>query len=221
MSYCSDTWHTCTPVGGKHRLWLHDVSVSLTYTCFLLPLLFCMCAKSVQSCLILCDPVDCNLPRLLCLWHSPGNNTGVGCHALLQAIFPAQGLNLHLSCLLHWQAGSSSLAPVMHNALPWRALPLCLKRLAHPLHEVGHSRSYLQGNGLTSSTPPLLWSIKESGIQTLTKWLFWGISLPSSLSVIFRNKIILLVSTVCLCVSNLLACHAVSKANLDLVTHLL
>ena len=31
-------------------------------------------------------------------------NTGVGCRALLQGIFPTQGLNLHLLCLLHWQA---------------------------------------------------------------------------------------------------------------------
>ena len=177
--YCSDTSHTCTPVGGKRWLWLHNISVSLTYTCFLLLLLLCMCAKSVQSCLILCNSVDCNLPRSPCLWHSPGKNTGMGCHALLQDISPAQGLNLHLSCLLHWQAGFLSLAPVIHNALPWRALPLCLKRLAHPFHEVGHSRSYLQDNGLTSSTPLLFWSIKESGIQTLTKWLLWDISLPS------------------------------------------
>ena len=27
-------------------------------------------------------------PRLLCPWDSPGKNTRVGCHALLQAIFP-------------------------------------------------------------------------------------------------------------------------------------
>ena len=43
--------------------------------------------------------------RLLCPWDSPGKNTGVHCHALLQGIFPTQGLNLHLLCLLHWQAG--------------------------------------------------------------------------------------------------------------------
>ena len=30
---------------------------------------------------------------LLCPWNSPGKNTGVGCHSLLQTIFPAQGLN--------------------------------------------------------------------------------------------------------------------------------
>ena len=32
-------------------------------------------------------------PRLLCPWDSPGKNTGVGCHSLLQEIFPTQGLN--------------------------------------------------------------------------------------------------------------------------------
>ena len=31
--------------------------------------------------------------RLLCPWDSPGNNTGVGCHALLQGIFPTQRSN--------------------------------------------------------------------------------------------------------------------------------
>ena len=36
----------------------------------------------------------------------PGKNTGVGCHFLLQGIFPTQGLNLHL---LHWQLDSLSL----------------------------------------------------------------------------------------------------------------
>ena len=32
--------------------------------------------------------------RLLCLWNSPGNNTGVGCLFFLQGIFLTQGLNL-------------------------------------------------------------------------------------------------------------------------------
>ena len=34
--------------------------------------------------------------RLLCPWDSPGKNTGVGCHAHLQGIFPTQGWNLGL-----------------------------------------------------------------------------------------------------------------------------
>ena len=35
-----------------------------------------------------------------------GKNTGVGCHALLQGIFPSQRLNPHLLYLLHWYVGS-------------------------------------------------------------------------------------------------------------------
>ena len=34
--------------------------------------------------------------RLLCLWDSPGKNTGAGCLALLQGIFLTQGLKLGL-----------------------------------------------------------------------------------------------------------------------------
>ena len=37
---------------------------------------------------------------------SLGKNTEVGCHALLQGIFPAQRSNSSVSCLLHWQASS-------------------------------------------------------------------------------------------------------------------
>ena len=48
--------------------------------------------------------------RLLCPWDSPGKNTGVGCHALLQGIFQTQGSNPCLLHLLHWQEGSLPLA---------------------------------------------------------------------------------------------------------------
>ena len=44
-----------------------------------------------QSCLTLCNPMQPS--RLLCPWDFPGKNTGVGCHFLLQGIFPAQGSN--------------------------------------------------------------------------------------------------------------------------------
>ena len=35
----------------------------------------------------------------------------MGCHFLLQGIFPTQGLNPCLLCLLHWQAGSLPAEP--------------------------------------------------------------------------------------------------------------
>ena len=41
---------------------------------------------------------------------SPGKNTGVGCHFLLQGIFPTQGSNQLLG-LLYWLMGSLPLAP--------------------------------------------------------------------------------------------------------------
>ena len=51
-----------------------------------------------QSCPTLCDPTDCSPPCLLSPWSSPGKNTGVGYHLLLQGIYPTQGLN---PALLH------------------------------------------------------------------------------------------------------------------------
>ena len=45
--------------------------------------------KMDQSCLTLCDPMDCRIPGC----GSPGKNTGVGCNALLQGIFPTQESN--------------------------------------------------------------------------------------------------------------------------------
>ena len=38
---------------------------------------------------------------LLCPWDSPGKNTGVGCHILLQGIFLTQGSKLHFLCHQH------------------------------------------------------------------------------------------------------------------------
>ena len=59
----------------------------------------CIYAKSLQLCPILCDPMDGSLcnpmdgsPGLLCSRVSPGKNTGVACHSLLQGIFLTQEL---------------------------------------------------------------------------------------------------------------------------------
>ena len=52
----------------------------------------------------LCDPMDYSSP-----WNSLGQNTGVGCHALLQGLFPTQGSNpglLHCRRILGAQGGS-------------------------------------------------------------------------------------------------------------------
>ena len=44
---------------------------------------FAAAAKSCQSCPTLCGPIDGSPPGS-CPWDSPGKNTGVGCHFLLQ-----------------------------------------------------------------------------------------------------------------------------------------
>ena len=61
-----------------------------------------MCVRQVTSVVSdsLC-PHELQPSRLLCPWDFPSKNTGVGCCALLQGIFPIQGLNPCLSCLLH------------------------------------------------------------------------------------------------------------------------
>ena len=68
-------------------------------------------AKSLQSCLTLCDAMDYSLPsssvcgifqaRIL-KWVAMPSSRG---------IFPTQGLNPSLFCLLHWQACSLPLVP--------------------------------------------------------------------------------------------------------------
>ena len=74
--------------------------------CMCIYICVCMCAQSL-SCLTLCDPMDCRFTRLLCPWDIPGKNTEMGCHFLLQGIFPIHASNSHLLhplYLLHWQA---------------------------------------------------------------------------------------------------------------------
>ena len=57
--------------------------------------LLCLVA---QSCLTLWDPMDCSPSGSSVHGDSPAKNTGVGCHALLQGIFPTQGSNPNLLC---------------------------------------------------------------------------------------------------------------------------
>ena len=76
----------------------------------------CMCLVA-QSCPTLRDPMDCSLLGSSVLGDSLGENTGVGCHALLQGIFPSQGLSPGLPhcrrilyCLSHGESESETAA---------------------------------------------------------------------------------------------------------------
>ena len=64
----------------------------------------CVCVLVAQLCPTLCHPIDCSPPGSSVHADSPGKNTGVGCHALLQGIFMTQGPNpglLHCRKILH------------------------------------------------------------------------------------------------------------------------
>ena len=78
-------WGWCLYQGLGYRLLQFEAD--LWYTSELL---------IAQLCLTLCDPMDCSPPGSSVHGNSPGKNTGVGCHSLLQGIFPNQGSNLGL-----------------------------------------------------------------------------------------------------------------------------
>ena len=66
-----------------------------------------------RSCLTLCDPMDYSPSGSSVYGDSPGRNTRVGCHALLQGIFPTQGSNPGLP---HWRR---TLCHLTHQGSPW------------------------------------------------------------------------------------------------------
>ena len=69
--------------------------------------------------------------RLLCPWNSRGRNTGVGCHFLLQGIFPTQGSN---PGFLPWQADSlplSHLRSLWLSYCIWKLFPISPSKLRH------------------------------------------------------------------------------------------
>ena len=63
---------------------------------------------------ILCDPLACNSPGSFARG-IPCNHIEVGCHFLLQGVFPAQRSSPRLFRLLHWQVGS---LPLCHLGSP-------------------------------------------------------------------------------------------------------
>ena len=96
-------WHVDGPFRNRHHL--------------------CLLAQLLQTCPTVFDPMDCTPPptptRLLYPWDSPGKNTRVGCHFLLQGVFFTQESNPHLLCLLHWQE-------FLTTGTSWEAPPFIL-----------------------------------------------------------------------------------------------
>ena len=66
--------------------------------------IYMLLCLGAQLCPTLCNPTDCSLPGSSVHGDYPDKNTRAGCHALLQGIFPTQGLNtglLHCRCILY------------------------------------------------------------------------------------------------------------------------
>ena len=69
------------------------------------------CAKLLQLRPTLCSPMDCSPPSTSVHGDPPGQNTGVGCHVLLQGVFPTQGSNPDILVSFIGRWGSLPLAP--------------------------------------------------------------------------------------------------------------
>ena len=96
--------------------------------CIVLPIPWPCCTKLFQSCLTLCDSMDGNCPGSSVHGILQARILGVGCCALLQGIFPAQGSNPSLLRLLHWHP---RMLPACYLASPSRSPCLSLPHLLH------------------------------------------------------------------------------------------
>ena len=102
LNLCLDFFFYC-----EWGLWFYYI---FEYSISIVLLRFCMCAKSLQSCLTLCDPMDCSLPGSSVHGILKAGILERFCCALLHGIFLTQGSNPRLLHLLHWQEGSLPLA---------------------------------------------------------------------------------------------------------------
>ena len=73
-------------------------------------------AKLLQFCPTFCDPMYCSMPDSSLSGILQARILEWVAIFLLQGIFPTQGSNLCLLCLLHWQSGSLPVAP---PGKPW------------------------------------------------------------------------------------------------------
>ena len=84
---------------------------------------FAVLCLVTQLCLTLCNPMNCNPPGSSVHRDSPGKNTGVGCHALLQGIFLTHGSDpglLHCMWSFHQLRHQGS-----PRILEWLVYPFC------------------------------------------------------------------------------------------------
>ena len=81
-------WQYCI-LFGNPKLFFCPITISY----FHLHYGWCAMCLVAQSCPTFCNSMNCRLPGSPVPKASPGKNAGVGCHALLQGLFPIWGLN--------------------------------------------------------------------------------------------------------------------------------
>ena len=148
--------------------------------------------------------------RLLCPWGSPGKNTGVDCHALLQRIFPTQGWNPHLLCfcidkqgLYHWHhlGMKDFISTVSCTSGFWGSLHLCTPASPTPWGIMSIWSPQIQGTWLlllpwaeqeprlpgscTCNSSELTWAEELSGAKHREPWLSKAL-LQSPVSLLHR-----------------------------------
>ena len=162
------------------------------------------------SCLTLCNPMDCSLPGSSVHGNSPGKNTGVGCHSLLQGIFPTRGSNpglLHCRRILYHLSQQRS-----PTILDWVAYPFsrgsswpgnrtgasCISgrffiswatREAHdkPRQHIRKQRHHFTNKDLCnqsygfSSSHLCMWELDHKEGWVLKNWCFWIVVLEKTL----------------------------------------
>ena len=115
-----------------------------------------------------CSPPGSSLHGILC------KNTRVGCHALLQGIFPTQGSNQHLLCLLHWQVGTLPLIPPGKPSLGRRGLNPSSPGMFVFLENTALLKPLLKkslGALKTSGHQFLVWKFRSVGASGKQYWL--------------------------------------------------
>ena len=86
------TWATCVAKAvansSEELPWGKSIHCSSSPCC--VKSFFVLKVLIAQSCPTLCNTMNCSPPGSFVQWNSPGKNSSVGCHFLLQGIFSTQ-----------------------------------------------------------------------------------------------------------------------------------
>ena len=157
-----------------------------------------------QLCPILCDPMDCSPPGTCVHGDSPGKNTRVGCHFLLQGLFPTQGSN----------PGLPHFRRILYH-LSHQGSPRILEWLAYPFSkESSQTRNWTRSLALQADSLPAellgkpgapLSGVKFQFCQWLAMWSWqvsaltykMGIIIGSTSQAIYENLMSLCKTLLC------------------------